>query len=236
MQTLRLALTALALCAGQEPKASPPDPAQAVQFQPDPAWKPLGRDLWFDPAGKVLILRARTAITEGYLEHLLCLEQTKEHESILATWADPRMIHAGLILAVGEPGKPVRYRPEFRPPEGPEVAIEVEWHENGKLHRVDAREWVKNSKTGNRLESNWVFAGSELFQDPDTKKMVYAADGGDLITVANFPSAILDLPFASSNSDAERSYVAFAGRIPARGTPVTVYLRKAAPAGQQPAP
>ena len=41
--------------------------------------------------------------------------------------------------------------------------------------------------------------------DPITKKTIYAADEGDLITVANFGSAILDLPFASSASDAERS-------------------------------
>lgn len=197
-------------------------------FRPDPAWKPLGRDLWFDPGRKQLVLRARTAITEGYLEHFLCLERTKEHESILATWAEPRLIHAGLILAVGEPGQPVKYRPEFRPPEGPSVAIDVEWDEDGKTRRTDAREWVKDAKTGKPLESNWVFAGSELFEDPETRKMIYAADGGDLITVANFPTAILDLPFASSNSDADRSYVAFAGRIPVRGTPVTLYFRKAA--------
>jgi hypothetical protein len=233
MHSLLLAF-ATVLAAGQDAAKPAPEPP-ADGFRPDPSWKPLGRDLWFDPAAKVLVLRARTAITEGYLEHLLCLEQTKEHESILATWAAPRMIHAGLILAIGEPGKPVRYRPEFRPPEGPEVAIEIEWQEDGKPHRVDAREWVKNSRTGKPLESNWVFAGSELFEDPDTKKMVYAADGGDLITVANFPTAILDLPFASSNSDAERSYVAFAGRIPARGTPVTLYLRRA-PTAAEPTP
>ncbi len=196
------------------------------EFRPDPGWKALGRDLWFDPIKRELVMRARVASTEGYLEHLLCLEQSKEHESVLATWASPRLIHAGLILAVGEPGHPVRYRPEFKSPDGPEVAIEIEYPVEGKTERVDAREWVKNEKTGKPLETNWVFAGSELFEDPQTKKMIYAADGGDLVTVANFPSAILDLPFASSNSDAERSYVVFAGRMPVRGTPVTLRFRK----------
>ena len=38
--------------------------------------------------------------------------------------------------------------------------------------------------------------------------MVYAADEGDLITVANFGSAILDLPIASSASDADRVFSA----------------------------
>ncbi len=52
--------------------------------------------------------------------------------------------------------------------------------------------------------------------------MIYAADDGDLITVANFPASILDLPFRSSANDADRGYVAHAGRVPARGTPVTM--------------
>ncbi len=66
--------------------------------------------------------------------------------------------------------------------------------------------------------------------------MIYAADDGDLVTVANFASAILDLPFRSSASDADRSYVANPDRVPARGTPVTVYLSVRPPAakGQKP--
>ena len=62
--------------------------------------------------------------------------------------------------------------------------------------------------------------------------MIYAADGGDLVTVANFASSILDLPYRSSANDADRSYVANPERVPPQGTLVTVYLapRKAPPA------
>ena len=228
---------ALALClTAQEPEkpAAPAAPNQAST--PDPTWKPLGKDLWFDPAGRRLILSARVCLREGYLEHLLCLARTKEHESILATAASPRLIHAGLILIAGEPGHAVRYRPEFQAPAGPAIAIELEWSENGKIQKTDARNWVKDEKTGKALESHWVFAGSDLFQDPDTKKVLYAADGGDLITVANFPTAILDLPIASSNSDADRSFVAFSPRVPPLETPVTMILRAVDPAPEKPKP
>ncbi len=218
----------LALAAPAQQPAEQPQ-AEAPKFQPDPSWKPLGKQLWFDPQQKRLILQARVCLREGYLEHLLCLERTKEHESILATDASPRLIHAGLILIAGEPGHPVRYRPEFRPPDGPTISIEIEWDENGQTKHADARQWIKDEKTGKPLDSHWVFAGSDLFQDPDTKRMIYAADGGDLITVANFPSAILDLPFASSNSDAERSFVAFTDHIPPRETPVRLILRSPKP-------
>ena len=74
------------------------------------------------------------------------------------------------------------------------------------------------------LAIDWVFAGSEFYVDPATNKERYAADEGDLITVANFGSAILDLPIASSASDADRSYVTNTERIPPLGTEVFVTL------------
>ena len=56
-------------------------PSRPTTFQPEPSWKALGPSLWFDPEGKQLILRARVALREGPLEHLLCLKGTKEHEA-----------------------------------------------------------------------------------------------------------------------------------------------------------
>ncbi len=223
-------LTALALAQG-EPA---PAPAPTDSFKPDPAWKPLGKEIWFDPGGKRLVVRSRVALQDGILEHLVCRKGTKEHESILATEAPARLIHAGLILCGAEPGKPVRFEPKFSPPTGTSIAIEVEWEQNKKLRRADARDWVKDGASGKPLTQDWVFAGSELFEDPRTKTMIYAADDGDLVTVANFPSAILDLPFRSSASDADRSFVANPDRVPARGTPVTLYLRPRAAAAKAP--
>src|SRR5262249_1194854 len=77
------------------------EPAQATgsgaSLQPDPAWKSPDNGLWFDAKGRRLIIRARVALREGPLEHLLCLKGTKEHEAILATDAAPYQIHAGLL-------------------------------------------------------------------------------------------------------------------------------------------
>jgi len=123
----------------------------------------------------------------------------------------------------------VRYRPEFAPPSGPKLNIELEYSDGSKPKTVDARTWIKDEKSNKPLETTWVFAGSQFFEDPDSKKVVYGADGGDLITVANFPTAILDLPIVSSNSDAERSFGAFTEHIPPRGTHVTLRLRAEKP-------
>lgn len=215
--------------------AAADEPPPADTFKPDPAWKPLGRSLWFDPKEKRLVLRARVALREGYLEHLLCLEQTKEHESILATNATPRLIHAGLLLTGAEVGKTVVFQPEFKPPTGTPIRIRLEWEDaQGKPRQADAREWVKDAQSGKPLERDWVFAGSQLVQEDDPPRTLYAADGGDLITVANFNSAILDVPFASSADDISRTFMANTDRIPPRNTRVTLYLQPAPGAPAKP--
>ena len=124
-----------------------------------------------------------------------------------------------------EQGHPVRFLPKFVPPSGSPIGIELHWTEEGKPRRADAREWIKDERADTILTTDWVFAGSEFYVDEITKKKLYAADDGDLITVANFASSILDLPFASTANDAGRTFVANTARIPPRGTPVTLFLR-----------
>lgn len=209
--------------------APPPGPrteaAEADSIRPDPAWKALDTNLWFDAKGRRLILRARVVLREGGLEHLLCLKGTKEHEAILASDAIPYQIHAGLLATGAKKGHPVQFLPKFVPPSGDPIAIEIQWRQDGVTRVADARDWVRDERAKSTLKLDWVFAGSELIEDPATKKSVYAAEDGDLITVANFSSAILDLPFASTANDTDRLYVANTERIPPRGTAVFLVLK-----------
>lgn len=213
--------------------APPDDPMPPVDtFQADPSWKPLGPSLWFDPAQRRLILRARVVLRDGFLEHLLCKRNIKEHEAILATDAPPRIIHAGLLLTGAEKGHPVRFQPRFEPPTGSPIAIDLQWTDGDKPRQMNALAWIKDEKLGKPLACDWVFAGSDLFRDPDSGRMIYAADDGDLITVANFASAILDLPVSSSADNQARSFVANTPHIPPLGTFVTMILRPAIPSRQ----
>lgn len=214
-----LLLAALATGQGVDPLARPDD------FKPDPAWKELGPSLWFDAKGRRLVIRARVVLREGALEHLLCRKGTKEHEAILATAAPPRLVHAGLLLTGAEVGHPVRFQPKFLPPAGSPIAIDLEWLEGGKPKAADAREWVLDERAKKALDKDWVFAGSELVEDPGTKTPYYLAEDGDMITVANFASATLDLPFASTADDTGRTFVARTAVVPPRGTGVTMFLR-----------
>jgi hypothetical protein len=216
-----------------------PPTAPEDNYEPDPAWKSLGPATWFDAKGRQLILRGRVCLREGALEHLLCKSRTKEHESILATDAPPKLIHAGLLLTGAEVGRPVSFTPKFAPPAGTAIRIELEWTQDGQPRKANARDWIANSAK-KPLAMDWVFAGSNTYTDPETKKTYYGADDGDLVTVANFETSLLDIPTESTASDADRNYQANTEKIPPLGTFVTIRLRpildKAKAGAKAPAP
>lgn len=212
------------------------DPREKELPRPEPekAWKKLGDDLWFDAEKREVIILAKVVLRDGPLEHLLCMTGTKEHEAILATKAEARAIHAGLLLTKAEPGHPVRFVPKFEPPAGSKVGIRLDWTDAaGKKQTADAKTWVQNLKTEKPVEIDWVFAGSLIVEDPRTKKPFYAAAEGDYITVANFAGAILDLPISSSASDEERQFVAFTKNIAPLGTWVFMKLGPLPGAGEK---
>ena len=230
MNLITVTLLALLATTAQTPADPEPPKASKDTFQPDPSWKSLGASLWFDAKSHRVILRAKVVLRDGPLEHLLCLNGTKEHEAILATGAAPKSIHAALLLTGAEPGHPVRFLPKFEPPAGTPLKIELEWVKDGKPASADARDWVFDEKNKKVLETDWVFAGSTIVEHPFTKKPYYTAEDGDLITVANFANAILDLPFASTATDADRGFVARTEAIPPRGTWVSMIFSPRKPA------
>ncbi len=222
MISSHLVLAALLLFCGSQDREKNTAPAESVQL--DKEWKSMGRSLWFDVKTKRVVLKARVVLREGVLEHLLCLKGTKEHEAILATDAAPYQIHALLLTTGAEAGHPVRFAPRFEPPTGSPIAIELRWRQDGQIHHSDARQWVKDEKAQKPLGIDWVFGGSDFYDDPVSKKPRYAADDGDLFTVANFANAILDLPIASSANDADRVFSANTEKLPPLGTEVFLLM------------
>jgi hypothetical protein len=194
---------------------------------------PLDRDkkLWLEVEGK-----QRRVVVEGVvclrkagfgLECLLCRKATKEHESILATEADARMIHAALEGANAKPGSPVDYVPKFKAPTGQRIQITLEFTHDGKRIRVPAQQWVRNVKTKKDLDQQWVFTGSKLIPDPaDPKKLpLYLAQSdGCFIAISNVPTAMLDLPIDSPKGVEDRGFDTYETRIPPLGTKVNLIL------------
>jgi hypothetical protein len=74
------------------------------------------------------------------------------------------------------------------------------------------------------MNADWVFAGSGFYVDEDGQRM-YQAEGGDLICVANFPTATIDVSIESSASGEQNlSFEPATERIPPVDTEVTIEL------------
>lgn len=222
-----------ALPTGAEKPAEGEKPgAQAqpeVDLTPDPpGLTRLAKDspLWIDLKRKLVVLDGEVVLREGTLEMFACPKGTKEHESVIVVQCKPHFVHTALLALGLKPGSGVRFDPMYVPAKGPVIDIFVIWKDTeGKEQRVRAQEWIKSLKTEKEMELDWVFAGSGFWKDEDTGESHYQADGGDFICVSNFPTAMLDLPVASSQSNDALSFTAFTERIPARGTKVRLVLR-----------
>ena len=127
-----------------EPDLGPPlvDGAESLE-RLDP------RDpVWFDKAGRRVIMLSQVCQREAPLETFACLRGSKEHESVLSVPVKAHVVHAGLLAAGAEPGNPVRFQPDYAPAQGPEIEVTVIWKdESGQVRRARGQEWVRNLKT-----------------------------------------------------------------------------------------
>jgi len=172
-------------------------------------------------------LDAEVCLREGVLEFLLVSWQTKTHESILHTHAKPSHLHAALLMLGLRPGKPARWSGEdesarFLPPAGAELAIDLLWKDRrGKARRSPAGAWLRGAE-GRKITQpdRWIFVGSQVLPDG----AYWAELDGEVISVTNFASAVIDVPFRSSNANDLRELFANTGAIPPLGTKVRVIL------------
>ncbi len=279
------------VCCGDEPKAKPVPPTKDSARGDE--LTPLNKSgtVQIDLKGKRLLVKSTVVMREGLLEMLVCLKQTKEHESLLSVDAKAQVIHAGLIAIGAEVGSPAQFVPEYKSATGQLIDIFFTWTDaDGKLHRDPAQSWVRHATRRyfvekldpvpkgfvvpvnddlkwddkrsellwfgpmsdtqrdemlklskdtqfqkaikaihaqtqiRQLDAKWVFAGSGFTTDANTGEKFYLAEAGDLICVANFTTATLDLAIESSATNDTLMFEAFTERMPPVGTVVTMEL------------
>lgn len=183
-------------------------------------------DVWIHADKRVVIIDGRISLNKGFLEMFACPRGTKEHESIIALDSKAALVHVALLNIGADSGHPVQYDPKYQPATGTKISIEVLWvDEKSKRHHINAKKWIRDLKTKKELSIDWVFAGSGFWRDEETGKKFYKANGGEMICVSNFSSAMLDLPIESSVSNDDLVFEAFEGRIPPLGTHVRLVLK-----------
>lgn len=212
-----------------------------VEKKPEPTFEklpPLSKDwkritkeaspekVWVNAKKKQVVVSGNVCLTKGYLEMFACVANTKEHESVVALDAKSQTMHFALLGIGAEHGKPAIWTRDskYTPASGQTIDVFVEWMKDGTLHRIKAQQWIRDLKTKKPMAHEWVFAGSSMWTDPDSKKTYYRADGGEAICVSNFPVAMMDLPIESSQANEELAFEALTENIPKRRTPVRLYL------------
>lgn len=184
-----------------------------------------------------VVMDLEVVLTKGYLEHLISRSEAgKDHESILSNQFDAEILNAALLGSGLVPGKPAKFINEqreldFKPATGQTVRIYLEYEDaDGKKIVVPAQSWVVGGKDSKPLTSDWVYAGSYKGESTTAmgEKFVYfAANDGRVVCLANFGSALLDLPFESVKGDPQGdtlSYRANSAVIPERGTKVRAFF------------
>lgn len=198
------------------PKLPPPEGAKAM---------PKPNRTWIDEEKGVVYVDGYICLREGMLEMFACPVGTKEHESVVAVYSWAQVVHAALLALGAEPGSPVKFDPEFQPPTGTQIDIEVRWlDESGEWQLATAQDWVEDVSTGKPMAHPWVFAGSGFWKD-ETGREHYMAEAGDFICVSNFSTATLDIPVESSQVNDGLLFEAFTEKIPPLGTPVRLVLK-----------
>lgn len=185
-----------------------------------------GEKIWITPDRTAVVILGNVCLREGLLEFFACVKGTKDHESIIALPIKPYLMHAGLLLVNAEPGEPAKFSPKFAPARGQEIDVIIRWKdETDKINEVNAKDWVVENESKQKMSTHWVFTGSTM-RKLDDGKTVYLADvTGELIGLSNFPASIMDVPIKSSDSNESLLFSPNTKAIPKVGTQVTVLLK-----------
>jgi hypothetical protein len=173
-----------------------------------------------------------------YLEVCVCIPDSKEHETLVVTKAKPSNVHAALLLAGLNPGKPGTWDwsgPALKaiPPEGDGVTVTVAYKKDGKDLEAPITDWVIDANTHKTMTDtaatdHFVFAGSTIFKRQGREG--YTADfDGTLIGLTTFGGeTIAWTKMYNPDSGVETPHwIAYADKVPDVGTPVIVRIRKA---------
>lgn len=99
-----------------------------------------------DVASKRVVLRTEVACRDCILEMFLVPEGNREHETILRIRSKAFVIHTALLALGLEPGKPATFSPEFVPPSGPEIAMQLIWLDDKEVvQRADVSDWIRHN-------------------------------------------------------------------------------------------
>jgi hypothetical protein len=184
---------------------------------------------------KEVHMDAQICLDEGFLEYLMCLPNTFEHESIFVTKTKPELLHTGLLLIGMEPyrgfgGIAGLWLDKTNKKEKASMKIEIEVEGQEEFGRVNLNDFltyrsgddfdpmdIQKDKEKEEVDpdrpvkDSWIFTGS-FFHETKEKKKIYAANlGGVVIAIWPQPASVIQFgeetlnPHQSDNNGLEIS-------------------------------
>lgn len=186
--------------------------------------------------------------SDDWLEQIACTPGTREHESLVVADVVPSQVHAVLLLAGFEPGRPGRWeevarddaggppRFVFDPPVGTALDVRFRWQDPaGHRHDVPASAWITDADAGRPFPRRpWIFGGSRMVRPGTSPDTLYLADAtGSLVGLVTFGDEVIGFSevYADQADVQPPQWVVRRSALPPPGTPLRLVLRRWRPEG-----
>ena len=153
------------------------------------------------PAGPAVEIEAMVCLDLGWLEQVACSPASREHESLVVVRARPSEVHAALLMAGFEPGRPGQWswegdRLSFEPPKGARIDVSARYPDaSGAVVETPIRRWIRDAIAGDAFpDEPWIFGGSTFAKRSGTLggEELYVADvTGSIIGLVTFGDEVL---------------------------------------------
>jgi len=218
-----------------KPAADGSKPAEAVK----PQIEKLGDGKYriggvtLDAKTREIRFATKVNMDTGLLEYIICKQQGKLHEALLAT--EINATHLSLAFTLlryvpspelfglrDETGHPSGLYPNVPAAvkAGARISVEVEWSVDGKTHRLPINDWIQLSvKESGMKPGPWLYTGSDFYEGKFVPEMT-----GDLAAIMVDQGCLINYPGADNVDNGSQVWYGYPKRIPAVGTPVTVII------------
>lgn len=229
---------------GQGDQAPDQDDAPAAEKVELPGIK-------IDVKNKRVDVQAKVTLDNGLLELIACTSDTKEHESIVMIEAVPMHIHAALLLIGANNGNPAMIKPANEdktrwihlPPRGDPIGVSLVYQdpedEKKQIERPIS-DFLKRAERDDGFEPDveedeelegaaevfdtFLFAGSQVIDDPDVGRLYVADQSGNVISISTFGDELLCMPTRHSQENHSLAWAVDSTHLPKVGTKVTLRL------------
>jgi len=245
------------------PKAPTTEPAPTAKPKSKPKTKPASAleealkklklpGVTLNIKERCIDVDASICLDQGALELIVCTQNSKEHESIIATAAKAKHIHTALLLMGAKSGNPAMQKPVNKektrwihvPPKGGPVDVSIVFkNKQGKMVERPISDFIEactdgyddeqrkpseqpGEKKNDRFPTNtFLFAGSFLHGKGDGPRQYLADMSGNVISLATFGDELLCLPGVYEHAAGSLAWQIDNTHLPKVGTKVTLRLR-----------